>query len=110
MPRKCSVSGCRSNYRGEEGEHVTTFCLPKEESLQKQWIKKIPTDLSHIKVPQVCIQHFLERDIIRTDICFVKGERREFPRKIPNLKKVLFQLYFQICQNTYHLNHQLVDV
>ncbi|KAJ8947655.1 hypothetical protein NQ318_009539 [Aromia moschata] len=87
MPRKCSVNGCRSNYKGEEEGHVTTYSLPQNEAYRRDWIRKIPTDVTHLKAPQVCIKHFMESDIIRTDVCYVKGERKEYPRKIPKLKE-----------------------
>lgn len=86
MPRHCSVKGCRSNYKNEP-KYITTFALPKDEFLRKQWIRKIPTDFSGLKNPFVCLKHFAESDIIRKDVCTVAGERREYPRKIPKLKE-----------------------
>lgn len=63
MPRHCSVIGCKSNYKSQ-GESVTTFALLSEERLRQKLINKIPTDLTMLKNPIVCIKHFLDSDII----------------------------------------------
>lgn len=84
MPRRCSVAGCRSNYDTEK-ERTTTFSLPKKEPLRSQWLRKIPTDLSRLKNPIVCIKHFPESSVIRVDRVMVNGEPREYPREIPKL-------------------------
>ena len=80
MPRRCSVFGCRTNYDSQD-QHHTTFSLPKNEDLRKEWLRKIPTDFSKIKNPVVCIKHFEESSIIYVDKVMVKGELKEFPRE-----------------------------
>lgn len=84
MPRHCSVYGCKSNYDNQDA--VSTFSLPKSDELRAQWIRKIPTDLSKLKHPVICIKHFDESQIIRKDCLVYKGEYKEYPRKIPKLK------------------------
>lgn len=84
MPRHCSVYGCRSNY---DGPPVFTFSLPKDKTLKSQWLRKIPTDLSKLKHPIICVKHFREEDVILTDTVPVKGVLKTFPRKLPKLKE-----------------------
>lgn len=66
MPRRCSVSGCKSNYDSQE-ERYSTFALPKDEDLRKKWLLKIPTDFTGVKNPYICERHFAAEDIIRVD-------------------------------------------
>lgn len=84
MPRKCSIHGCKTNYDNQT-ENYSTFSLPKDETLRSQWLKSIPTDLSELKHPVICIKHFDESSVIWTDVIYSKGERKEYPRKIPKL-------------------------
>ncbi|XP_067121689.1 zinc finger protein 728-like [Centruroides vittatus] len=97
MPRCCSVSGCKTNYRSEK-ETFSTFCLPKE-PLRSIWLQKIPTDLTALKNPIICIKHFDESSIIRIDKCLVKGQLKEFPRKIPKLKEGAIPTIFPNLSN-----------
>ncbi|XP_023239249.1 uncharacterized protein LOC111637882 isoform X3 [Centruroides sculpturatus] len=97
MPRCCSVGGCRTNYRSEK-KTFSTFCLPKE-PLRSIWLQKIPTDLSGLKNPIICIKHFDESSIIRIDKCLVKGQLKEFPRKIPKLKEGAIPTIFPNISN-----------
>ena len=66
MPNKCSVSGCRSNYRGTE--YVSSFQFPGDEGRRSQWLKAIPTEFQAITENMaVCIKHFAQAFIkIRT--------------------------------------------
>lgn len=113
MPRCCSVSGCKSNYRSQN-ESVSTFALPKDENQRKIWLRKIPTDLNNIKNPVVCIKHFPDDLIIRTDKVIVQGEMKEFPRKIPKLKEGAFPCIFpnlpKYLSDTADRSKRLVDV
>lgn len=84
MPRKCSIRGCKTNYDSET-ENYSTFSLPKDETLRSQWLKSIPTDLSELKHPVICIKHFDKSTVLWTDVIYSKGERKEYPRKIPKL-------------------------
>lgn len=86
MGRCCSVIGCKSNYRSQHGS-VSTFALPKNDVLRKKWLRRIPTDFSGIKNPYICIKHFEESSIIRSDKCTVRGEVIDVPRKIPKLRE-----------------------
>ncbi|KAL3272020.1 hypothetical protein HHI36_022486, partial [Cryptolaemus montrouzieri] len=89
MPCCCSVLGCKSNYHSQlnrGAQTVSTFGLPKDEELRKQWLNNIPNDLSKIKNPRICSNHFIESDIIRVDICTVKGKKKMFERKLPKLE------------------------
>lgn len=99
MPRCCSVKGCRSNNRTET-ETVTTFALPKDDTLRATWLRKTPSDFAGLKTPIVCIKHFAECDIIRVDKCIVKGELKEFQRKIPKLKDGALPYIFPNVPNT----------
>lgn len=85
MPRCCSIAGCKSNYRSE-GKAVSTFSLPKDEKLKKKWLRKIPTDFSKVSKPVICIKHFREECIIRTEQFIVDGEIKTFTRSYPKLK------------------------
>ncbi|XP_067126752.1 uncharacterized protein [Centruroides vittatus] len=85
MPSKCSIIGCRSNYRKEE-QHVTVYTLPRKEPNRTKWLDAIPTDFSGLKNPMVCIKHFAECDIIRRESYFVNGELVLYRRKIPKLR------------------------
>lgn len=84
MPRKCSIRGCKTNYDSET-ENYSTFSLPKDETLRSKWLKSIPNDLSELKHPVICIKHFDESCVSWTDVIYSKGERKEYPRKIPKL-------------------------
>ncbi|XP_023215486.1 zinc finger protein 280C-like isoform X2 [Centruroides sculpturatus] len=85
MPSKCSIIGCRSNYRKEE-QHVTVYTLPRKEPNRTKWLDAIPTDFSGLKNPMVCIKHFAECDIIRRESYFVNGELVSYRRRIPKLR------------------------
>jgi THAP domain len=49
MVRRCSIIGCRGNYRQRKGSDddvkVSVFRFPKDEARLKQWLQKIPQDL-----------------------------------------------------------------
>lgn len=84
MPRKCSVFGCKSNYKSQT-ERTTIFSLPSDENRRKVWLRHIPTDFSEQKQPGVCIKHFDESFVIREDKIMDRGELKIFPRVIPKL-------------------------
>ncbi|XP_049783935.1 uncharacterized protein LOC126185140 [Schistocerca cancellata] len=84
MPRRCSVFGCRSNYDSET-ERTTTFSLPSDESRRALWLRNIPTDLTKLKRPNICVKHFDESCVIQVDIIMDRGQLKEFPRIIPKL-------------------------
>lgn len=98
MPRRCSMFGCRSNYDGEN-ESFPTFSLPKDLEMRENWIRVIPTDISKLKLPIVCIKHFQESDIVRVDRLFYKGEYREYPRERPKLIDNAIPTVFDIAPN-----------
>lgn len=86
MPSKCSVSGCRSNYKNEDQHHVTVYTLPRMEPERTRWLDAIPTDFTGLKNPMICIKHFEERFIIRNDSYALDGKVVSFRRRIPKLK------------------------
>ena len=67
-------------------KRLALFSLPSEKSLRQKWLNKIPTDLSILNNPVVCIKHFRDSDGIKTDKCVVAGELKEFQRERPKLK------------------------
>ena len=83
MPRCCNVAGCKNNYRSQH-ENVSTFSLPKDEKLRNIWPRKIPTDFSKVSKPIICIKHFPDSSVIRTEQ--VDGEIKTFARSYPKLK------------------------
>jgi len=96
MPRKCSVIGCRGNYRkrkntdDEVNNHVSVFRFPKDELRRKEWLRKIPQEgLTPDNITDnmgVCEQHFDARFIIR-DHTFNRPDGSTFksPRMLPVL-------------------------
>lgn len=66
MPRKCSIVGCRSNYKqrkgsNDNGKKVSVFRFPKEEDRMKQWLQKIPQHLTADQISDymgICELHF----------------------------------------------------
>lgn len=96
MPSKCSVSGCKSNYKLEKGvKQITTFCLPKNDKLKQQWLRNIPTELGSLKNPRICIKHFEEKCIVRVDKVQVKNEIKEFDRINPKLQEDAIPTIFE---------------
>lgn len=93
MPDKCCVPGCKSNYESEK-ENVSVFKFPKEERLQRSWLKNIPrTDWTPGKRAVVCEKHF-EKALIQKEEIYKErkrnlqnenGIKRAFPRKRPIL-------------------------
>lgn len=72
MPKRCSVAVRRSNYEVEK-EYVTAFAISKVEPL--------PTDFSMLKNRVVCVEHFEESSVIRTDTVLVNGNIQFFQGK-----------------------------
>ena len=44
---------------------ITVFSFPKNDVLRKEWIRRIPCDLTITKTAVICVKHFEEDDIIR---------------------------------------------
>lgn len=109
MPRHCSVFGCRSNY-DKELEH-TTFSLPKNDALRRLWLSKSPTDLQHLKNPIICIKHFEENSIIRTDSIIINGELKTYPRQRVKLKDNAVPTIFQnVSDCSAKTRRRIIDV
>ena len=63
MPRKCCVTGCKSNYASSIEGIVKTFLMREE------WKSKIPRDIEKISCNTgVCAKHFDDRFIIKEDV------------------------------------------
>lgn len=59
MPKKCSVYGCRGNYRGEPYTKVVAF--PTDEGERNRWIDAMPNERSsllQLKEIYACDHHF----------------------------------------------------
>lgn len=96
MPRKCSVVGCRGNYRKRKNadddniSSVSVFRFPKEEGRRKEWLRKIPQEnLTADNITDnmgVCEQHFDPRFVLR-DYTFHRPDGTTFtsPRLAPVL-------------------------
>ncbi len=74
MGRKCSVTGCASNYDStvEATGHFHTFGFPSDATLSKLWLDKIPrADLQDENITEntcVCQLHFADRFIVKEDV------------------------------------------
>jgi len=95
MPRKCSVIGCRVNYRKRKNDDntnssVSIFRFPKETARIEEWLRKIPQEnLTADKITDnmgVCEHHFDQRFILR-DYTFSRpdGTTVRCPRSAPVL-------------------------
>ena len=103
MPNSCSVFGCKSNYKSDE--HVPVFKLPmKPDELRHTWIRALRRDDLHdFKGVYVCVKHFREEDIEYTHkVPNGDGTFREIARVNPRLKKVPFQLFYQVIHLSVH--------
>lgn len=74
MTRKCSIIGCRGNYRqrnGEEGtdNRVTIFRFPtKDIGKLSEWLRRIPQKIDASSITEhmgICEKHFDPRYIVR---------------------------------------------
>ena len=69
MVNKCCIPGCKSNYKSMKTNvpftAITVFSFPKNDVLRKEWIRRIPRDLTITKTTVICVKHFEEDDIIR---------------------------------------------
>jgi len=65
MPRTCCVVGCQTGYKSND-EKVSIFPFPKNEEMQKKWIKAIPIRKDFIvsKNAAICAKHFTADQII----------------------------------------------
>ena len=79
MPRKCCVTGCKSNY-DSVGENTKTFRSPLDFEERQRWLKSIPRDnIPDERDTVVGVKHFpLHFPVIK-----VKG--RERPRDPPSI-------------------------
>lgn len=90
MPRSCVVPGCSSNYKStlSSAGCFSTFSFPKDEERRSKWIAAIHREKSFTitKSSAVCIKHFAECHIIRTDsMKRDDGSILEVPRQVPKL-------------------------
>ena len=69
MVNKCCIPGCKWNYKSMKTNVpftvITVFSFPKNDVLRKEWIRRIPRDLTITKTTFICVKHFEEDDIIR---------------------------------------------
>ena len=69
MVQTCCVYGCKSNYDKVKANYVSVFKFPDNIDRKNEWIRKIPNkNLKITKQSKVCIKHFDEKDIIRSDV------------------------------------------
>jgi hypothetical protein len=101
MPRHCCVSGYKSNYDStlKDGQCVSTFSFPKEETRYVSWIRAIPRkDWTPSKCSVVCSKYFNESDIIYFDTYLQPNDSvQRILLRHPKLKEsVFFQVYRHI--------------
>ena len=85
MPFKCCVTGCSSNYKNTDDQHVTIYKCPKQSV--ELWKSKIPRkDIIIDANSRVCIKHFDERFLIR-EYVFTGSDGKKYSeqRKFPKL-------------------------
>lgn len=101
MPFKCSVPGCKSNYKPP---YVTCFRFPKDTARRKFWINRIHRDnFLYTDNARVCIKHFDKSMIIREDSWTdTNGKVHKIPRVNPILTQNAFPSF--ISESTPHLN------
>lgn len=61
MPRHCCVPKCSSNMKNDIAKNgpVSVFLFPKDDALQKEWVKCIRRDdWKPSKYSAVCEKHF----------------------------------------------------
>lgn len=59
--------------------------MSRDDKLKQKWIHNIPTDLTKLKNPRICIKLFDEK-YIRVNKILVKNEIKEYERKYPKLQ------------------------
>ena len=80
MPKKCCVTGCKSNYTSSNEEKVAVYRLPKDPEERERWCKAIPRDnIPDKKDTVVCAKHF------PPNFPVVKVKGRERPRDPPSI-------------------------
>jgi len=94
MPRKCSIIGCRTNYRkrndSDDNSACSVFRFPKDVGRLREWIQKIPqAGLTAEDITDnmgVCERHFDARFVVR-DRVFRRPDGSKFtsPRDAPIL-------------------------
>ena len=94
MPLKCCVTGCLSNYKNTDDQHVTIYKCPKQPV--ELWKSKIPRkDIIIDENSRVCIKHFDERFLI-CEYVFTGSdgkkysEQRKFPKPTANAYSFIF--------------------
>ncbi|KAF8777327.1 THAP domain-containing protein 2 [Argiope bruennichi] len=88
MTFKCSVPGCRSNYK--DNLKFSVFSFPRNETLHQMWIKAIPNEnFKTYKHSRVCELHFEPDQIIREASAFDPrtGRTLTAPLTVPRLRK-----------------------
>ena len=58
MPKNCSIPGCTSRSDKEDSRHLSFHGLPKDPSLQHQWLASIKRPITISKHTRVCSLHF----------------------------------------------------
>ena len=100
MPNTCSVSGCKTNYKGHP--KATVFRLPKgPPELVHDWIRALHrTETEDLQMDNIfiCIHHFREEDLIRVDrVLQADGTYSEVPRERPTYRLNSVPVIFQGC-------------
>ena len=95
MPSRCCVPNCDTYYSGQPKR--SKFRFPKDEKRQALWVKSIPReDYVVNEHSRICIEHFCEGHIIRTDK--IKGEDGAWvicKKSLPKLSNDAFPSIFQ---------------
>ena len=63
----CVVSNC-GVYEAKNPQKFSSFCIPKDVEVRKEWGKQLLCDLQHCgRSFRVCEKHFDDQDIIKDD-------------------------------------------
>lgn len=88
MARKCSVPGCRTNYKG--GLVLSTFKFPNDKILRAKWERKMHREgFTATENSCVCILHFSKTFLVMEDV-FKREDgstlvvKRQRPKLKPN--------------------------
>ncbi|XP_044766292.1 uncharacterized protein LOC123322410 [Coccinella septempunctata] len=124
MPRRCCVTGCKSNY-DSQNRYVSVFKFPKDPNLKIKWVASIPRkNWTPSQNSVVCSLHFQECEVIRYDeftrkdgtigknlLKFPKLKENSVPSIFPNLPTYLSKPSVPPRKNPEerrqnHINHQ----